>query len=40
MAIDILWNCNLDSLQYSCAPEYKFRRYENDVVLSVTPGYV
>ena len=26
MAIDIIWNCNLDSLQFKCAPEYKFRR--------------
>eukprot|EP00117_Sycon_ciliatum_P017443 scpid72722/ scgid16433/ P2X purinoceptor 4; ATP receptor; Purinergic receptor len=38
MAIDILWNCNLDSLQFKCAPEYKFRRVDNPAV-KLSPGF-
>jgi len=38
MAIVITWNCNFDSLAYSCEPKYSFRRLD-DSKSPIAPGY-
>ncbi|KAM7441494.1 extracellularly ATP-gated cation channel [Porites harrisoni] len=38
MAIVITWNCNFDSLAYSCEPKYSFRRLDDSKALTAE-GY-
>ncbi|NXI67091.1 P2RX7 protein, partial [Anseranas semipalmata] len=38
IAIEIKWDCNLDSWSYSCSPEYSFRRLD-DKTRSQYPGF-
>ncbi|NXC42436.1 P2RX7 protein, partial [Penelope pileata] len=38
IAIEIKWDCNLDSWFYFCSPEYRFRRLDNKT-RSLYPGF-